>query len=102
MKILWFTWKDRLHPRAGGAETVNEEIAKRLVSDGHEVIFLVAGFDGAEDEEIRDGFRIIRLGNHYSVYWKAYRYYKNHLQGWADVVIEEVNTIPFFTRWYVK
>lgn len=102
MKILWFTWKDRSHPRAGGAETVNEEIAKRLVRDGHEVIFLVAGFDGAEDEEMRDGFRIIRLGNHYSVYWKAYRYYKKHLQGWADVVIEEVNTIPFFTRWYVK
>jgi flavodoxin len=40
MKILWFTWKDRSHPRSGGAEVVNEEIAQRLARDGHEVIFL--------------------------------------------------------------
>lgn len=102
MKILWFTWKDRSHPRSGGAEVVNEEIAKRLARDGHEVIFLVAGFDGAKPEETRDGYKIIRLGNHFTVYWQAYRYYKKHLQGFSDVVIEEVNTIPFFTRFYVK
>lgn len=40
MKILWLTWKDRSHPRSGGAEVVNEEIAKRLARDGHEVVFL--------------------------------------------------------------
>ena len=39
MKILWLTWKDRKNPLAGGAEVVNEELAKRLVKDGHEVIF---------------------------------------------------------------
>ena len=31
MKILWFTWKDMNYPEAGGAELVNEELAKRLV-----------------------------------------------------------------------
>lgn len=102
MKILWMTWKDRSHPRAGGAEVVNEEIAKRLARDGHEVVFLVAGFGGARQEETKDGYKIIRLGNHFSVYWEAYKYYKKNLQGWADVVIEEVNTVPFFTRLYVK
>lgn len=30
MNILWFTWKDLSHPFAGGAERVNEELAKRL------------------------------------------------------------------------
>jgi len=39
MKILWFTWKDRKHPLAGGAETFNEEIAKRLAKDGHKSSF---------------------------------------------------------------
>lgn len=102
MKILWMTWKDRSHPRSGGAEIVNEEIARRLARDGHEVIFLVAGFSSANSEETRDGYRIIRLGSHFSVYWKAYRYYKQHLQGWADVVIDELNTMPFFCRFYVK
>jgi glycosyltransferase involved in cell wall biosynthesis len=38
----------------------------------------------------------------YSVYWHAYRYYKKHLVGWADVVIDETNTIPFFAKYYVK
>lgn len=102
MKILWMTWKDRSHPRSGGAEIVNEEIAQRLARDGHEVIFLVAGFGGAIEEETRTGFKIVRLGNHFSVYIEAYKYYKKHLQGWADAVIDELNTMPFFCRFYVK
>lgn len=102
MKILWFTWKDKANPLAGGAETVNEELAARLAADGHEVIFLVGGFNGCQKEEIRRGFKIIRLGNRLSVYWQAYKYYKKNLRGWADLVIDEVNTIPFFCKFYVK
>lgn len=118
MKILWMTWKDLKHPLAGGAEVVNEELAKRLVADGHEVLFLVGGYKGALKEEMVSGkvriphkndfqlstfsFRLVRLGNRYSVYWKAYRYYKKHLVGWADLVIDEINTIPFFAKFYVK
>jgi glycosyltransferase involved in cell wall biosynthesis len=102
MKILWFTWKDRQHPQAGGAETVNEELAKRLARDGHEVVFIVAGFLGCAPEETRDGFKVIRLGGRYTVYWKAYRYYTKHLRGWADLVIEEINTVPFFTKLYTR
>ena len=102
MRILWFTWKDIRNPLAGGAEVVNEELAKKLATDGHEVVFLVGGFVNGEHEEIRDGFKIIRVGGRFSVYWHAYRYYKHHLVGWADLVIDEVNTIPFFAKFYVK
>ncbi len=102
MKILWCTWKDRMHPASGGAEMVNEEIAKRLVRDGHEVIFLVGGFKGCLPEEMIDGYKVVRLGNRWSVYWKAYRYYKKNLRGWADLVIDEVNTMPFFCKLYVR
>jgi len=102
MKILWFTWKDRKNPLAGGAEVVNEELAKRLVVDGHEVIFLVGGFTGSTSEEIKDGFKIIRVGGRFSVYFKAYQYYKKNLRNWPDFVIDEVNTIPFFAKFYVK
>jgi glycosyltransferase involved in cell wall biosynthesis len=101
MKLLWFTWKDLSHPQAGGAERVNEEIAKRLASDGHEVIVLVSGFLGAGKEETRSGYKIVRLGNRFTVYWNAYRYYKKYLKGWADLVIDEMNTIPFFCKYYV-
>lgn len=96
------TWKDRRHPQAGGAELINEGIATRLARDGHEVIFLVAGFTGGSAEETRDGYKVIRLGNRYTVYWHAYRYYKKHLGGWADLVIDEMNTIPFFCKYYVR
>lgn len=101
-KILWFTWKDLSHPEAGGAELVNEEIAKRLVENGYEVIFLVGGYKGAKQEESIDGYKIIRLGNRFSVYFKAYKYYINNLKGWADLVIDEINTVPFFSKFYVK
>ena len=98
MRILWLTWKDKKNPLAGGAEVVNEELAKRLADDGHEVFFVVGGFDGAAKEEDRDGFKIVRVGGRFSVYWHAYRYYKKNLTNWADLVIDEVNTFPFFCQ----
>lgn len=102
MKILWFTWKDRQHPDSGGAEVVNEELAKRLVQAGHEVIFIVSGFANSQPKEEIDGYQIIRVGSRWTVYFRAWRYYKRHLQGWADLVIDEVNTMPFFSKLYVK
>lgn len=102
MKILWFTWKDLKNPQAGGAEVINEAIAQRMVRDGLEVILVVAGFPGCVGEEVVDGYRIVRLGNRYSVYWKAYRHYKRNLVGWADLVIDEMNTVPFFCKFYVR
>ncbi|MCX6739599.1 MAG: glycosyltransferase family 4 protein [Candidatus Parcubacteria bacterium] len=102
MKILWFTWKDRKNPAAGGAEAINEAIAKRLVLAGHEIIIVTSGFIGGQKMEIIDGYKIMRLGNHWTVYWQAYKYYKKELAGWADLVIDEVNTIPFFCKFYVK
>lgn len=102
MKILWFTWKDREHPQAGGAEVVNEELAKRLVRDGHEVVFIVGGYAGGAKETTRDGFKIHRVGTRFTVYWHAYRLYQARFKGWADHVIDEVNTVPFFARWYAR
>lgn len=102
MRILWLTWKDKTHPLAGGAEVVSSELAKRLVRDGHEVTFIVGGYKGAETKTEIDGYQIIHLGSRYSLYAKAPRYIKRHFADWADVVIEEVNTIPFLSRFYLK
>jgi UDP-N-acetylglucosamine 2-epimerase (non-hydrolysing) len=102
MKILWMTWKDRSNPNAGGAELINEIIISRLAQEGHEVIILTAGFDKCEQITIEKNIQIIRLGNRYTVYWLAYQYYKKNLKNWADIVIDEVNTIPFFCKYYVR
>lgn len=102
MKILWMTWKDLEHPQAGGAERINEEVAKRMVRDGHEVILLTSNFPGGEPQKLINGYKVIRRGNRYTVYFHAYRFYKKNLVGWADLVIDEMNTIPFFCKFYVR
>lgn len=102
MRILWFTWKDKKHAFAGGAEVVTDEICKRLVADGHEVIMISAGFGECKKKERINGYTVIRVGSRFSVYWCAYRYYKKYLCNWADLVIEEVNIVPFFTQFYIK
>lgn len=102
MRILWLSWKDRFHPQAGGAEVVAHELMRRLVEHGHEVTLLCAGYQGAVPKEERDGYTIIRVGNRYSVYLHAYRYYRKHLRGKYDRIIEEVNTMPFFARFYAR
>jgi len=102
MKILWFTWKDLRNRESGGAEVVNEELAKRLAQEGHEVTFLVRSFEGGSSHESHDGYSVIRVGGKVGVYWQAYRYYKKNFKGKFNLVIDEVNTIPFFAKWYVK
>ena len=103
MNILWFSWKDIEHPLAGGAEVVTDQILQRLVRDGHQVKLITANFPKSKQSTTTiNGYEVIRLGNRFSVYWQAYKYYKKNLQDWADITIEEINTIPFFTKFYTQ
>lgn len=103
LRILWFNWKDIKNPAAGGAEVFTHEVAKRLTANGHEVTLFTSAFPNSEKEEVLDGVRIIRAGDKYTVYWKAKSYYENLFarEGY-DVVIDEINTRPFFTPKFVK
>jgi glycosyltransferase involved in cell wall biosynthesis len=97
MKILWLTWKDYTHPQAGGAEIVLRELSKRLVHDGHEVSFLTVRHTGSESQVMLDGINIIRVGtNRYAHPFQALAYYLRHLRKQYDIVIEVVNTAPYF------
>ncbi len=102
MKIVWLSWKDKHNPMAGGAEVVGHEIRKRLVRDGHEVVLLSAGFLGAEQKEMIDGYEVVRLGKRFTVYYHAWKYYRKYLKINTDIVIDEMNTVPFFARFYSK
>ncbi len=92
MRILWFTWKDKKHPFAGGAETVDEKMARKLVKDGHTLIMITGGYPNCKRNEKIDGYTIIRVGNQFTVYFEAYKYYIQNLKGWADLIIEEVKS----------
>lgn len=98
MRIVWCSWKDRAHPQAGGAEVVTDHILRRLVANGHEVTLLTATYPGAD--ELETGYRIIRGGGRFTVYFHAWRYYRKNLRGTANLVIDEMNTIPFFASRY--
>lgn len=91
-----------MHPYAGGAEIVTSELLKQLAQDGHKVVLVTSRFKDSKIEEDRDGYQIHRVGSRISVYWKAYQYYRLNLKDWADLVIDECNTIPFFAIRYVN
>ena len=101
MRILLLNWRDIRNPAAGGAEVVTYEIARRWVQWGHQVTWFTAGFPGGVPEEEIAGIQIIRRGRQYSVHYQAFRHYRQSLRGKFDLVIDEVNTIPFFTPLYV-
>jgi len=103
LNILWFNWKCIRHPQAGGAEVYTHEIARRLVARGHRVTLVASRPPGLPEEEVIDGVRIIRRGGRLGVYFEAYRIYKKLTREEDyDLVIDEVNTIPFMTPLYAR
>jgi glycosyltransferase involved in cell wall biosynthesis len=95
-KILILNWKDIEHPRAGGAEIVTHKIAKEMVKNGHDVTFLTARYKNSKEKDNIHGIKIIRLGNTITHYPLAIWYYLKNLKNQFDIIIEEVNTIPYF------
>jgi glycosyltransferase involved in cell wall biosynthesis len=87
----------------GGAEVFTHEVAKRWVKYGHEVTLFTSEFHGCRREEFLDGVRVVRRGGRLSVYWWAKRAYKKRFskEGF-DVVVDEINTRPFFMTDAVK
>ncbi len=102
MNILIYNWRDIRNPAGGGAEVFTHEIARRWAERGNEVTMFTSAFAGCGREEVVDGVRIIREGGKYSVYWKAKEYYKKYFKGNFDIIIDEINTRPFFTQKFVN
>jgi glycosyltransferase involved in cell wall biosynthesis len=67
---------------------------------GHTVEWFSASFPGAAAEENLDGIRLVRAGRQWTVHWRAFQRYRGRLRGRFDVVIDEVNTMPFFTPFW--
>ena len=103
MKILAINWQDRKNPLSGGAEVHFHEIFGRIAKWGNEVTLLCSSFNGAKKREIVDGMKVIRLGKRYNfnfyVPFASQILFKN---GNYDIVVDNINKIPFFTPLYVK
>jgi glycosyltransferase involved in cell wall biosynthesis len=102
MKILVFNWRDIENPNAGGAEVFTHEVTKRLAGSGHKVTLFVARFPGCKSEEMVDGVRVVRDGGRYTVYFRAWMRYLREFRGKYDIIVDEINTVPFFTPKFVN
>lgn len=98
MKILAINWLDLKNPQAGGAEVHLQEILSRIASQGNQVTLLCCSFEGAAKEEHSNGIRIIRCGSRYTFNLALPFVLKPLLkEGQYDIVIEDINKIPFYT-----
>ena len=103
MKLLAFNWRDPRHPEAGGAELHLSEILSRAVRDGDQVTWLAEAFAGSLHEEEVQGIRVLRGGSWYNAHLALAQLYRRKLRGERfDLVLEDINKVPFFTPLYVR
>lgn len=103
MNILALNWQDLSNPQAGGAEVHLEELLRRIVVMGHKVTLFCSGYRGARDEEEIEGIRIIRRGNRYNFNLIAPFHLRKIVRAEKfDVLIEDINKIPFYTPFYLN
>lgn len=94
------SWRSPGHPQGGGAEVLTHETLRRAVARGHEVTWFSAMWPGAAPEDDIDGIRVIRAGAQWSVHLAAWRWLRRRRHEF-DLVVDQVNTIPFFTPFYI-
>lgn len=103
MKILVFNWQDIRNPLAGGAEIHLHRIFEILATRGHEVTLFCSGFRGAPPEEWINGIRVVRKGGRYLFNFRVFwHYWKEFRHRDLDVVVDDLNKIPFFTPLFVR
>ncbi len=101
LRILCLNWRCIRNPEAGGAEIYTHMLLGGFSKLGHEVFLLTSRVPGLPIVENISGYTVVRCGNKFTVYSKAYMKYLKYFKGKVDVVVDEVNTIPFLTPVYV-
>lgn len=103
MKILVINWQDIKNPFGGGAEVHFHEIFKRIAAMGHEVTLFCCEIVGQPKNEIIDGIKIIRQGSRNTFNFTVPSMYKKKFSKEKyDIIIDDINKIPFYTPLYVK
>ena len=101
--ILFLTWKDIKHPRAGWAENVIYEYAHRLVKEWHKVTWFSSAFEWSNKNEKIDWIHVIRKYSLNTIYFFAWKWYKKwRKSNTPDIIIDEAWGIPLFSPLYEK
>jgi len=103
MRIFVVNWQDIRNPLAGGAEVHLHEVFSRIARKGHEVTLYCSSFPGALPTEDINGIRVIRQGGRYLFNFRFLYAYLTRLSGQRfDVVVDDMNKIPFFSPLFVR
>jgi len=103
MRILIFNWQDLKNPLAGGAEVHLHEVFSRIARKGHEVTLYCSTFPGAALMEDMEGIRVCRQGGRYFFNFHVPAAYVSRFRKERfDIVIDDMNKIPFFTPLFVR
>src|SRR4051812_12749368 len=104
--ILVLVDRDWTHPQAGGTGTVLRAQVLRWLDGGHRVTVIAGAYDGAERvSRPHERLEIHRMGTRLTVFPRAAWATLRGVGRDADVVLEVVNGIAFFTslwRWLRK
>lgn len=103
MKILVLNWQCVKNPSGGGAEVHMHEIFKRIVAKGGDVTLFCSRFPGSKEFETIDGIKTIRKGGRSLFnYYVRPAYKKIFSKQGFDIVVDDINKIPFYTPLFVK
>jgi glycosyltransferase involved in cell wall biosynthesis len=103
LRVLAFNWRDIENPDAGGAEIHLHEILRWLVTQGHSTTLLSSSFSGCRPNVEIDGVRVLRRGKWFNANFAlALAYLRELRHDDFDIVLEDINKIPFYTPCFVK
>lgn len=102
-KILVINWQDIKNPYGGGAEVHLHEIFKRIAAKSIQVdLFCCCDPTLSEFEEI-DGINVIRRGSRNTFNYIVPKNYKDIFsKNNYDIIVDDINKIPFYTPLYIK
>lgn len=89
MRLLFISWRDLANDQAGGSEQMVDNLARRLISRGHDVALLAGGPIERHD------YDVMANGGELSQYLRAPIAYARHFRD-RDLVVDVANGIPFF------
>ncbi len=105
MHVLLLTDRDWTHPQGGGTGTNLYGQVSRWLEWGHRVTVIAGAYPGCEAvSRPTEGLAIHRMGSRLTVFARAALATRRGVGAGADVVLEVVNGIAFFTPawWWLK
>ena len=105
LHILLLTDRDWTHPQGGGTGTNLFGQVSRWIAWGHRVTVIAGDYPGAKPyEQLAPGLEVHRMGSRLTVFPRAAMAVRRGVGRDADVVLEVINGIAFYTPlwWFLR